>query len=97
MCHIVEVGGDVAVPQEEALWEVVEVGGEDVGCEEVGEFVLGAGSVKLEDGLPAVQLVEEDGAVVFGFGEGGLNEVFAEGDGPDGRAEDAEPVCDFCR
>ena len=57
--HIVEVGSDVAVPQEEALWEVVEVGGEDVRCEEVGEFVLGAGSVELEDGLPAVQLVEE--------------------------------------
>ena len=66
-CHVVEVGRDVAVPQEEALWEVVELGGEDVRCEEVGEFVLGAGSVQLEDGLSAVQLVKEDGAVVLGF------------------------------
>ena len=57
--------------------------------------MLGAGSVELEDGLSAVQLVKQDGAVALCFVEGGLDKKITEGDGADGRAKDTEVVCDF--
>ena len=55
--------------------------------------MLGAGSVKLEDRLIVVELVEECVTVRDGLVEYLLDELFAKGGGSDGGAQDANAVC----
>ena len=55
--------------------------------------MLGAGSVKLEDRLIVVELVEECVTVRDGLVEYLLDELFAKGGGSNGGAQDANAVC----